>query len=203
MDQPPTGTSAAVHNDPTGSLAATIPESRVDIRGGIPSSDSTIRGGTTQNSVRFDSATTSTQRQAESSNPPRVHVLTVTHDDDDWTVSTVNTDSEASLINDMINSDADFHSIRLNSLLISRVPDEVITIDDLEEQEWTDDDKSCDEEEYRDIQMMTISELATKAKASDNPFVAHLDGGSQVSTTHDKSALWGMTLYTERRPCKV
>jgi len=47
----------------------------------------------------------------------------------------------------MLHDDPEFNSLLLNSVALSRVPDEVITIDDLEEGEWTDnevvEDKAC------------------------------------------------------------
>jgi len=68
--------------------------------------------------------------------------------DDERTISTVatgttaatDTDADASLIYDMLHDDPEFDLLRLNSVVVSRVPDEVITIDDLEEGEWTDEE---------------------------------------------------------------
>jgi len=61
-------------------------------------------------------------------------------EDDKRTISTVATDTDASSIYDMLHDDPEFDSLQLNSFVVSRVPDEVITIDDLEEGEWTDDE---------------------------------------------------------------
>jgi len=63
--------------------------------------------------------------------------------------------------------------------VISRVPDEVITIDDLEEGEWTDDE-SVEDRAYKNIQELKISEVATGSILTANRYKAHLDGGSQT-----------------------
>jgi len=83
---------------------------------------------------------------------------------------------------------------------MSRVPKEVITIDDLEEGEWTDDevleDKAC-----KNIQELKISEMVTGSILTANRHKAHLGGGLQASTTNDKSVLWGFKWYTKKNPC--
>jgi len=63
-------------------------------------------------------------------------------EDDERTISTVATDTDviatdadASSIYDMLHDDPEFDLLRLNSVAMSRVPEEVITIDDLEEGE--------------------------------------------------------------------
>jgi len=61
-------------------------------------------------------------------------------EDDERTISTVATDTDASSIFDMLHDDPEFNSLRLNSVVTLRVPDEVIMIDELEEGEWTDDE---------------------------------------------------------------
>jgi len=68
-------------------------------------------------------------------------------EDDERTISTVATDADtiatdadASSIYDMLHDNPEFDSLRLNSVVISRVPDEVIMIDNLEEGEWTEDE---------------------------------------------------------------
>jgi len=81
-------------------------------------------------------------------------------EDDERTISTVATDTDASSIFDMLHDDPEFDSLQLNIIVISRVPDEVITIDDLEEGEWTDDE-SVEDRAYRNIQELKISEVAT------------------------------------------
>jgi len=60
--------------------------------------------------------------------------------DDNRTVSTVATDTDASSLFDLLHDD----SLRLNSVVTSRVPDEVIAIGDLEEGEWTDEESVKD-----------------------------------------------------------
>ena len=42
-----------------------------------------------------------------------------------------------------------------------RVPEEVTTIDDLEEGEWTDDDEVVEDRAYKNIQELKISKIAT------------------------------------------
>jgi len=78
-------------------------------------------------------------------------------EDDKRTISTVATDTDASSIYDMLHDDPEFDSLRLNIVVILRVPDEVITIDDLEEGEWTDD-KVVEDKAYKNIQELKISE---------------------------------------------
>ena len=128
-------------------------------------------------------------------------------------MATVNTDSDASSINDLMLSDPEFSSLRLNSLMVSRVPDEIIAIDDLDEDEWTQpslqpDDTSDDEEEeldepYGSVQILELSKSATANRSGIQGHQAHLDGGSQASTTHEKSILWGYREYTDSNPCRV
>jgi len=123
-------------------------------------------------------------------------------EDDQRTVSTVATDTDASSIYDMLHDDPEFDSLRLNSVVVSRVPDEVITIDDLEEGEWTDDEP-VEDRAYKNIQELKISKIATGLLLTANRYEAHLDGGSQASTTNDKSVLWGFKWYMEENPCRV
>jgi len=58
-------------------------------------------------------------------------------EDNERTISTVATDADASSIYDMLHDDPEFDSLQLNSVVVLRVPDEEITIDNLEEGEWT------------------------------------------------------------------
>jgi len=112
----------------------------------------------------------------------------------------VATDADASSIFDMLHDDPEFDSLRLNGVVMSRAPDEVITIDNLEEGEWTDDE-SVEDRAYKNIQKLKISEVATGSILTANRYEAHLDGGSQVSTMNDKSVLWGFKWCTEKNPC--
>jgi len=73
---------------------------------------------------------------------------------------------------------------------MSRVPEEVTTIDDLEEGEWTDNDEVVEDRAYKNIQELKILKVATGMILTTNRHEAHLDGGSQASTTNDKSVLW-------------
>jgi len=84
----------------------------------------------------------------------------------------------------------------------SRVPEEVIAIDALEEGKWTDEE-SVEDKAYKNIQELRISEVATGSILTANRYEAHLDGGSQASTTNDKSVLWGFKSYTSKNPCHV
>jgi len=201
------GLSATVQTGPDKvSLAPTIPVSNVshaspsNIRGGSSSSDSTIRGGI----VRSDSTNLrvlpshSTESSISLSDELDLDSQASSSGDesDERTISTVATDTtvatdldtDASSIYDMLHDDPEFDSLRLNSVVVSRVPDEVITIDDLEEGEWTDEEPKEDKA-YRNIQELKISEIATGSILSANRYDAHLVGGSQASTTNDKSAL--------------
>jgi len=80
--------------------------------------------------------------------------------DNDRTISTVATDTDASSLFDLLHDDPEFDSLCLNSVVISQVPDEVITINDLEEGEWTDEE-SIEDKAYKKVQELKISEVAT------------------------------------------
>jgi len=123
-------------------------------------------------------------------------------EDNERTISMVATDADASLIFDMLHDDPEFNSLRLNSVVISRVPSQVITIDNLEEGEWTDDE-SVEDRAYKNIQELKISEVVTRLILTVNRYEAHVDGGSEASTKNDKSVLWGFKWYTEKNPCRV
>jgi len=188
---------------PVSNVSHTSPS---DIRGGIPSSDSTIRGGI----ARSDSTnlrvipSCSTESSLSLSDFPDMdsQASSLDNKDNERTISTVATDADASSIFDMLHDDPEFDSLRLNSVVISRVPDEVITIDDLEEGEWTEDE-SVEDRAYKSIQELKISEVATGSILTANCYKAHLDGGLQASTMNDKSVLWGFKWYTKKNPCRV
>jgi len=129
-------------------------------------------------------------------------------EDDERTISTVATDADTAAadadafsICDMLHDDPEFDSLRLNSIVTSRVPDEVTTIDDLEEGET--DDKVAEDKFCKNIQELEVSETATGPILTANRHEAHLDGGLQASTTNDKSVLWGFKLCTKKNPCQV
>jgi len=109
-------------------------------------------------------------------------------------------DADASLICNMLHDDPEFDLLRLNSVVTSRVPDEVIRIDDLEEGEWTDDE-SVEDRAHKNVQKLKISEIATGSILTANRYEAHPDRGSQVSTMNDKSVLWGFKWHTKTNPC--
>jgi len=182
------GLSASVPTGPDEvSLAPTVPVSNVsrtspsNIRGGSPSSDSTIRGGI----ARSDSTNLrvipshSTESSMSSSDELDLDLDSqdsISDDEhDERTISTVATDTtvvtdsdtDASSIYDMLHDDPEFDSLRLNGVVVSRVPDEVITIDDLEEGEWTDEE-SEEDKAYQNIQELKISEIANGSILSAN-----------------------------------
>jgi len=214
-DQAPTGLSAAAQADPCEiSLAQTMPASNVshaapsNIRGGLPSSDSTIRGGI----ARSDSTnlrvvpSRSTESSTSSSDTPDLDSQASSSDDEDndRTISTVSAavvDVAASSIFAMLHDDLEFDSPRLDGVVTSRVPDEVITIDDLEEGKWTDEETIEDKE--HNIQELKISEVATGSILTASRYEAPLDGGSQASATNDKSVLWGFKWFSKKNPCRV
>jgi len=154
----------------------------------------------------------SAESSISSSDEPDLDSQASSSDDesDERTISTVATDTtvatdsdtDASLIYDMLHDDPEFDTLRLNSVVVSRVPNKVITIDHLGEGEWTDEEPEEDKA-YRNIQELKISEIATGSILSANRFEAHLDGGSQASTTNDKSTLWGFKWFTKKNPCQV
>jgi len=79
---------------------------------------------------------------------------------DERTILTVATDTDTSSIFDLLHDDPEFDSLRLNSIVVSRLPEEVIVIDELEEGEWTDEE-SVEDKAYENIQELKISEVAT------------------------------------------
>jgi len=183
--QAPSGWSAAAPPRssvpvPTGSdkvsLAPTLPVSDVshaspsNIRGGLPSSDSTIRGGIARSdSTNFRVVPSRSAESSLSSNDlPDMDSQASSSDeeDDERTISMVATDADAaatdadaSSIYDMLHNDPEFDSLRLNSVVMSRVPDEVTTIDDLEEGET--DDEVAEDKFYKNILELEVSEIAT------------------------------------------
>jgi len=60
----------------------------------------------------------------------------------------------------MLHGNPEFASLRLNSVVVSRVPEEVIAINKLEEGEWTDEE-SIKDKAHKNIQELKISEAAT------------------------------------------
>jgi len=182
------------------SFAPTMPVSNVshtspvDIKGGLPSLDSMIWGGI----ARSDSThlrvlpSHSAESSLSLSDLPNLDSQASSSGDKDneRTVLAVATDTDASSIFDLLHDDPEFGSLRLNSVVVSRVPEEVIAIDELEEGEWTDEE-SVEDKAYKNIQELKISEVATGSILTANRYEAHLDGGSQASTTSDKSVLWG------------
>jgi len=64
-------------------------------------------------------------------------------------------------------------------------------------------DKVVEDKVYKNIQELKISEIATGSILTVNQYKAYLDGGSQASTSNDKSVLWGFKWYTEKNPCRV
>jgi len=134
----------------------------------------------------------STESSLSSSDEPDLDSQASSSDeeDDEATVSTVATDADALSICDMLHDDPEFDLLRLNSVVVLRVPNEVIAIDDLEEGEWTDDE-SVEDKACKNIQELKISKVATGLLLAANRCEAHLDGGSQASTTNEESVLWG------------
>jgi len=117
------------------------------------------------------------QNRLSSSDEPDLDSQASSSDDesDERTISTVATDTtatadsdDASSIYDMLHDDPEFDTLRLNSVVVSRVPDEVITIDDLEEGEWTDEEPEEEIKAYRNIQELKMSEIATGSMLSAN-----------------------------------
>jgi len=132
--------------------------------GGLPSSDSTIRGGIARSDSMCLRAlpSRSAQLSLSSSNLPDLDSQASSSDgeDDDRTISTVATDTDASSIFDLLHDDPEFDSLHLNIVVASRIPEEVIAIDELEEGEWTDEE-SVEDKAYENIQELKISEVAT------------------------------------------
>jgi len=124
------------------------------------------------------------------------------YSDDNRTISTVATDTDTSSLLDLLHDDPEFDSLRLNSVVASRVPNEVITIDNLEEGEWTDEE-SIEDKAYKNVQELKISGVATGSTLTANRYEAHPEEGSQASTTNDKTVLWGFKWHTNKNPCRV
>jgi len=111
----------------------------------------------------------------------------------------------------MMEDDPEFESLRLNSFLVSRVPEQVYTVEDASDDDTQFDDEMTelleeDEvvvEQDRELRCLQLSKLATKESKTMEVYQAHLDGGSQASTTNDKSVLWGYTAFSRKFPCRV
>ena len=127
--------------------------------------------------------------------------------DDDGTLSTVNSDSDASSIGRMIYDDPEFDSLRLNSLVVNRVPDLVISVDDLSAKSWSTEEQDDEDDSVttplQTEQVLEVSALASKPRNNGDSFRAHLDGGSQASTTNDRSVFWAYREFTDKNPCRV
>ena len=95
------------------------------IRGGIARSDSThlrvLPSRSTESSLSLSDLPDADSQESNMSGG-----------DDDRTISTVATDTDASSIFDMLHDAPEFDLLCLNSVIVSRVPEEVIAIDDLE-----------------------------------------------------------------------
>ena len=105
----------------------------------------------------------------------------------------------------LLMEDPEFNSLRLNSVVVNRVPDMVISVDELSERSWSTDDDSIDSMDdslqgHGSEQILELSNLESKHVDS---YRAHLDGGSQASTTNDLAVLWGYKKFTEKNPCRV
>ena len=165
------------------------------IRGGIACSDSThlrvLPSWSTESSLSLSNLPDADSQESNTDDG-----------DDDRTVSTVATDTNAWSIFDMLHADPEFDSRRLNSVVVSRVPEEVIATDNWEEGKWTDEE-SIEDRAYKNLQELKISEVATGLILTANRYEAHLDGGSQASTTNDKSVLWGFKRCTDKNQCCV
>ena len=198
------------------SVAITEPVSNVStpssIRGGSYVSPSTIRGGIS----RARSATSSTDTLLDAvdddssmgsldSTPSSEGSLSIRS-----TETTVNSDSEASSICRMIDDDPEFDTLRLNSVAVSHIPDRIIFVDELSVNA-EEDDYSVEEllEEFPYVPTtdgicdLQLSEIACDTSSNAKIYQAHLDGGSQASTTHDLSVMWGYKPFTRQKPCRV
>jgi len=177
-----------------------------DIRGGLPSLDSTIQGGIacSDSTHLHVLPSCSAELSLSLSDLPDADSQESDSDDgnDDRTISTVATDTDASSVFDMIHDDPELALPCLNSVVTSRVPEEVIAIDNLEEGKWTDEESSEDRA-YKNVQELKISEVATGSILTAYRCEAHLDGGSQAFTVNDKSVLWGFKWFTDKNPCRV
>jgi len=188
---------------PVSNVSHTSPS---DIGGGLPSSDSTIWGEIAHSDSTYLRVlpSRSTELSLSSSHSLDLDSQASSSDDDDneRTVSTVAMDTDASSIFDLLHDDPEFDSLRLNSVIVSRVPEEVIATNELEEGKWTDEE-SVEDRAYKNVQELKILEVATGSILTANRCEAHLDGGSQASTMNDKSVLWGFKQHTSKNPCRV
>jgi len=128
---------------PVSNVSCTFPS---NIREGLPSSDSTIQGGIALSDSTNVRVLPSRSAESSLSSSDLLgldsQASSSDKEDDERTISTVATDTDviatdadASSIYDMLHDDPEFDLLRLNSVAMSRVPEEVITIDDLEEGE--------------------------------------------------------------------
>jgi hypothetical protein len=78
----------------------------------------------------------------------------------------------------------------------------VISVDELSERSWSTDDDSIDSMDdslqgHGSEQILELSNLEPKHVDS---YRAHLDGGSQASTTNDLAVLWGLQEVHREEP---
>jgi len=160
--------------------------------------DSTIWGGIARSDSTHLRAlpSCSTESSLSSSDLPNADSQE-SKSDDDRTILTVATDTDASSIFNMLHDDPEFDSLCLNSVAASRAPEEVIAIDDLEEGKWTDEE-SIEDRAYKNVQELKILEVVTGSILTANRYEAHPDGGSQASTTN-KSLFCGSSSGTLAR----
>ena len=123
--------------------------------------------------------------------------------------SEVRSRSELSSIQEMLDDDAGFDSLRINSLLVSSVPEQVHVVEDVDDDvslfEESSVEEECDVQQLcsEGLQYLELTKLAIDTQPHSNKFQAHLDGGSQASTTNDRSLLWGYKPFSKKHPCRV
>ena len=75
-----------------------------------------------------------------------------------------------------LHDDLELVSLCSNSVVVSRVPEEVIAIDEMDKGEFADDDDdSVEDHAFKNVQEMKTTEVATGALLSTNWCEAHLD----------------------------
>lgn len=221
-DHTSSGSSAAISVDRDAlSVAVTEPASNLTVPrctpsvvgGGLPLFPSTIREGISRDDAQTSLASDDessipglTRRRASDDDDSTVPGLnsapsSVASSDNDAMVSTVNADSDASSICQMLEEDAEFDALRVNSVMASRVPDRITFADDASSDKEDEDSAVPNTMSYAshcaNVCESKISSLACASSGKAGRHQAHLDGGSQASTTNDRSALWGCKEFTD------
>ena len=194
----------------TGSQSPTPNVTPLHIRGGSPSSGSMIRGGSEhwKPGVPYAMPAKPAALENESCSPDKAIASDLRSTASTAPSTDISISSDARSVEDLLVDDPEFRKIRVNSLMVNRLPEEIITIGGMDDESVSSGelgDLEIDEiveDLYGNIREVKMSKEAMES-TSDTDYQAHMDGGSQVSTTNDLSVLWGYKPFSKKFPCKI